>query len=91
VFSEQKRRMNLTSFLKIILILFFIYTDDPGQCVTQVRFKGHNKWSNIKHIKLANDARISKLCSKYTYCIGVAIRENGMEKNPAYNCKTFFD
>ena len=53
----------------------------------QVRFKGHSKWQNIKHIKAANDLRIGRLCNKYAHLIGGAIRENGMEKNPEYNRK----
>jgi len=58
----------------------------PLQSV-QVRFKGHSKWQNIKHIKAANDLRIGRMCNKYAHLIGSAIRENGMEKNPEYNCK----
>jgi len=55
------------------------------QQTVPVRFKGHSKWQNIKHIKAANDLRIGKMCNKYAHLIGVAIRENKMEKNPEYN------
>jgi hypothetical protein len=56
--------------------------------MAQVRYKGHSKWQNIRHIKAANDLRIGRLCNKYAHLIGIAIRENGMEKNPEYNCKS---
>jgi len=54
----------------------------------QIRFKGHSKWQNIRHIKAENDLRIARLCHKYSHLIGIAIREHGMEKNPDHNRKT---
>lgn len=33
--------------------------------VTQERFAGHSKWQNIRHTKAANDAKRSKMISKY--------------------------
>jgi len=52
-----------------------------------VRFKGHNKFSNIKHTKGAKDKEFSLLSIKYSREVGWAIRDNGMEKDPERNKK----
>ncbi len=51
----------------------------------QVRHKGHSKWQNIKHIKQANDLRMSKVTAKHVQKIQVAIRENGNQGDPRMN------
>ncbi len=38
---------------------------------------GHNKWSKVKHIKGAADAKRSKLFSKFAKEITVAARDGG--------------
>ena len=50
-----------------------------------LRWKGHSKWQNIKHTKEANDLARSRLAKVYTMKIGIAIRENGNEMDPARN------
>ena len=50
-------------------------------------FKGHNKFSNIKHTKGAKDKEFSLLSIKYSREVGWAIRDNGMEKDPERNKK----
>ena len=50
-----------------------------------VRWKGHSKWQNIKHIKAEKDAQRSKLASLYNTKISIAIRENGNETDPERN------
>jgi len=51
----------------------------------QVRYAGHNKWSNIRHIKGARDAEIQKRNQLYAYKIQLAIKENGGNSNPETN------
>ncbi|KRX49048.1 Translational activator of cytochrome c oxidase 1, partial [Trichinella murrelli] len=40
------------------------------------RHKGHSKWQNIRHTKMANDIMKQRIFSKLAYRIGVAIRDN---------------
>ncbi len=44
---------------------------------------GHNKWSKIKHKKAATDSAKSKIFSKYSKLIQVAIRGAGGDANSA--------
>ncbi|ORX50240.1 DUF28-domain-containing protein [Hesseltinella vesiculosa] len=48
-------------------------------CVHQQRFAGHNKWSKVKHIKGAKDAKKSKLYSKIALEITSAVRAGGID------------
>lgn len=57
----------------------------PSPSVFQSRFKGHSKWQNIKNTKEANDRRKSIACSRYSYRIAAAIRENGNNTDPTSN------
>jgi len=41
-----------------------------------VRWKGHSKWANIKHTKGAMDEAYSKLSSRYSLMISVAVKDN---------------
>jgi len=51
----------------------------------QVRFAGHSKWSNIRHIKGAKDIQRGKLTTQYVNRISIAIREKGGDNNPDTN------
>ena len=42
--------------------------------LTQVRLAGHNKWSNIRHIKAARDGLMSKKNNLYSHKIGLGMR-----------------
>lgn len=53
----------------------------------QVRFAGHSKWSNIRHIKGANDALRAKLTHQYCFRIQLAIKERNGDNNPDTNVK----
>ena len=44
-------------------------------------WKGHNKWSNIKHIKGARDAEIAKKNLLFRNRIVLAIKQNGNNSN----------
>ena len=44
-------------------------------------WKGHNKWSNIKHIKGARDAEIAKKNLLFRNRIVLAIKQNGNNTN----------
>ena len=66
----------------------------PKRLVVPISFElqpsrnaGHNKWSNIKHIKGARDAMLAKITSKYLNKIRSAINgmggNNDPEKNPS--------
>ena len=46
-----------------------------------VNYKGHNKWSNIKHIKGARDAEIAKKNYLFRNRILLAIKTNGIHAN----------
>jgi len=50
-------------------------------------WKGHNKWSNIKHIKGARDAEIAKRNLLFRTRIVLAVRENGNNTNTDSNIK----
>ena len=50
-----------------------------------VNYKGHNKWSNIKHIKGARDAEIAKKNYLFRNRILLAIKTNGNNTNPDSN------
>merc|ERR1719219_323581 len=50
-----------------------------------VRWKGHNKWSNIKHTKGAKDAEYAKMSMRYSFFISRAIKENGNIMDPERN------
>jgi len=52
-----------------------------------VRFKGHNKFSNIKATKESKDLQFSRLAYQYSREIMFAVKNNGMEKNPEKNKK----
>ena len=39
----------------------------------QVRLAGHNKWSNIRHIKAARDGLMAKKFALYSQKIGLGI------------------
>ena len=41
---------------------------------TQVRLAGHNKWSNIRHIKAARDGLLAKKNQLYSHKIGLGMR-----------------
>jgi len=58
-----------------------------GLLRSQIRFAGHNKWSNIKHIKAAKDQLNSKRNTMFTSRITIAIKEQGMDNNPETNSK----
>ncbi|KRX96227.1 Translational activator of cytochrome c oxidase 1 [Trichinella pseudospiralis] len=49
------------------------------------RHKGHSKWQNIRHTKMANDVMKQRIFSKLAYKIGVAIRGNNMQTDPHLN------
>eukprot|EP00090_Calanus_glacialis_P001514 TRINITY_DN11087_c0_g1_i3.p1 TRINITY_DN11087_c0_g1~~TRINITY_DN11087_c0_g1_i3.p1 ORF type:complete len:279 (-),score=93.11 TRINITY_DN11087_c0_g1_i3:99-896(-) len=51
----------------------------------QVRHAGHNKWSNIRHIKGARDQLDAKKIILYTAKISIAIKNNGGNTNPEAN------
>jgi len=63
-------------FLRLIPRLTF-----PVLTTQQVRHAGHNKWSNIKHIKGARDAELQKRNALYTFKINLAIKDNGGNTN----------
>lgn len=44
---------------------------------------GHNKWSKIKHKKAATDAQKSKIFSKHSAAITIAVREAGGDPTAA--------
>ena len=50
-----------------------------------VRWKGHNKWGNIKATKGAKDEAFARLSSRYAMNISIAIKEHGNETNPERN------
>jgi len=50
-------------------------------------WKGHNKWSNIKHIKGARDAEIAKRNLLFRTRIVLAVKQNGNNTNPDSNIK----
>ena len=50
-----------------------------------VRWKGHNKWGNIKATKGAKDLAFATLSSRYAMNISIAIKEHGNETNPERN------
>lgn len=47
--------------------------------------KGHNKWSNIKHIKGARDAEMAKKNQLFRNRIVLAVKTNGNNTNPDSN------
>jgi len=51
----------------------------------QVRHAGHNKWSNIRHIKGARDQLVAKKISLYSSKINIAIKTSGGNTNPEVN------
>eukprot|EP00088_Acartia_fossae_P029233 TRINITY_DN30066_c0_g1_i8.p1 TRINITY_DN30066_c0_g1~~TRINITY_DN30066_c0_g1_i8.p1 ORF type:complete len:258 (+),score=43.69 TRINITY_DN30066_c0_g1_i8:43-816(+) len=55
--------------------------------IRQVRHAGHNKWSNIKHIKAAKDLQNSKLASQFSHRIRVCVKDHGGDANPETNAK----
>lgn len=57
----------------------------PQVLVTQVRYAGHNKWSNIRHTKGARDQKLAKLFTLYGHKIRTAIKESGGNSNPETN------
>ena len=50
-----------------------------------VRWKGHNKWGNIKATKGAKDEAFARLSSRYAMNISIAIRDHGNETDPERN------
>ncbi|XP_050524864.1 translational activator of cytochrome c oxidase 1 [Daktulosphaira vitifoliae] len=58
---------------------------DVGNLIFK-RNAGHNKWSNIKHIKGANDQQKSQLFQKFSRQMKIAIREQN-DSNPETNSK----
>ena len=50
-----------------------------------VRWKGHNKWGNIKATKGAKDLAFARLSSRYAMGISMAVKEHGNETNPERN------
>ena len=42
--------------------------------LTQVRLAGHNKWSNIRHIKAARDGLLAKKNNLYSNKISLGMR-----------------
>ena len=53
--------------------------------ISTVCSKGHNKWSNIKHIKGARDAEIAKKNQLFRNRIVIAVKSNGNSTNPDSN------
>lgn len=52
-------------------------------CVSAVAFAGHNKWSKVRHIKGPKDMERSRIFSKLTLSIRLAVKEGG--PNPENN------
>ena len=50
-----------------------------------VRWKGHNKWGNIKATKGAKDEAFARLSSRYSMDISIAIKQHGSETDPERN------
>jgi hypothetical protein len=50
-----------------------------------VRWKGHNKWGNIKATKGAKDLAFATLSSRYAMNISIAIKEHGNVTDPERN------
>ena len=48
----------------------------PPLTLTQVRLAGHNKWSNIRHIKAARDGLLSKKNNLYSHKISLGMRSD---------------
>jgi len=58
----------------------------PGViCTTPVRHAGHSKWQNIKHIKGANDLKVSKEIALYRNKFNHAVQLGNGEKDPERN------
>jgi len=54
-------------------------------CLSTASLKGHNKWSNIKHIKGARDAEIAKKNQLFRNRIVLAVKANGNNTNTDSN------
>ena len=50
-----------------------------------VRWKGHNKWGNIKATKGAKDDAFGRLSARYAMDISIAIKNNGNDTDPERN------
>ena len=50
-----------------------------------VRWKGHNKFSNIKATKGAKDVAFGRLSARYAMDISRAIKDNGSDTDPERN------
>jgi len=50
-----------------------------------VRWKGHNKWGNIKATKGAKDEIFGRLSARYAMDISIAIKDHGSETDPERN------
>jgi len=50
-----------------------------------VRWKGHNKFGNIKATKEAKDGAFARLSSRYAMEISIAIKDHGSENDPERN------
>jgi len=73
--------MKYTSYAYSIMYryTFFKAADHCRTALSNMIFKrnaGHNKWSNIRHIKGANDQQKSLLFAKFSRQMKLAIRGN---------------
>uniref|UniRef100_T1JEQ5 Translational activator of cytochrome c oxidase 1 n=1 Tax=Strigamia maritima TaxID=126957 RepID=T1JEQ5_STRMM len=55
--------------------------------VNAKRMAGHNKWSNIKHIKASKDQAKSILHNKFVRLIRMAVKDGGNQTDPKINGK----
>lgn len=73
-------------FSRLLSVPFFnqqLNVTSPG--FQPLRFKGHSKWQNIKETKNARDKEFGVLCHRYVLMIGITVRENNFEADPARN------
>ncbi|XP_022174774.1 translational activator of cytochrome c oxidase 1-like [Myzus persicae] len=83
--------MKYTSYVHSIMYryTFFKAADHCRAALSNIVLKrnaGHNKWSNIKHIKGANDQQKSLLFARFSRQMKLAIREQN-DSNPETNSK----
>ena len=55
--------------------------------ISSVRFAGHNKWSNIKHVKQAKDVAKGQIINRHLILIKHAITSSGGVVDPKINDK----
>ena len=59
-----------------ITSLIFVLTPSSSVLTSQVRQAGHNKWSNIRHIKAEKDGEMAKRNKLYSNKINFGIETN---------------